>query len=92
MRAWTSAWIDPGRLDCAASPALRRSCRRKSGLPSARSTQLATTAAGIDDASVASRLDSSAFRGREIECRSAVRRGARCARPRPSGRRRSASS
>ena len=63
MRAWTSAWIDPGRLDCAASPALRRSCRRKSGLPSARSTQLATTAAGIDDAWVASRRASSAFKG-----------------------------
>ena len=63
MRAWTSAWIDPGRLDCAASPALRRSCSRKSGLPSARSTQLATSAAGIDDAWVASRLASSAFRG-----------------------------
>ena len=63
MRAWTSAWIDPGRLDCAASPALSRSCRRKSGLPSARSTQLATTAAGIEDAWVASRRASSAFKG-----------------------------
>ena len=47
MRVWTSAWIEPGRLDCAASPALRRSWTRNSGLPSARSTQLATIAAGM---------------------------------------------
>ena len=51
MRVWTSAWIEPGRLVCAAAPASSRSWSRNSGLPSARSTQLATTADGMVDAS-----------------------------------------
>lgn len=63
MRVWISAWIEPGKLVCAAAPASSSSCSRKSGLPSARSTQLATSAAGIVDESAASRCASSTASG-----------------------------
>ena len=92
MRVWTSAWIEPGRLVCAASPASRSSCSRNSGLPSARSTQLATSAARHGRGERGQALRIVARQRAEVDAERAARRAATCARRPRSDRRRSASS